>query len=1356
MADGRDYFRASIDTSQFDRDATHIRGTFSDISRTAETEGARIDNSLKKIGATIAGVFTLQKASEFAKDIANVRGEFQQLEIAFETMLGSKAKSDALMSQLIDTAAKTPFDLTGVANGAKQLLAYGTASEKVNETLIRLGDIASGLSIPLNDLVYLYGTSQVQGRLFSKDIYQFMGRGIPIIKELSKELKVSEDSVMELVSAGKVGFPELQRVIENLTDQGGMFSNLMEKQSASITGQIANLEDAYDVMLNEIGKKSEETFTSAIDIATVLVENYEIVGNVIAGLIATYGTYKAAVIALNFVQSMQTKIALESALAGRTLTVTQGLQAVATKQLSIAQAMLNKTMLANPYVLATMALVGLGYAIYKLVTYQTDAEKAQSRLNDAMKEAEKSSISESRELARLKGELSAATKGTDEYNTIKEKIVKNYGKYYDGLEQEIEKVGLLEGTYNKLTEAIQRSFGARQYDSFMRSEQENLDNIMSENLGKIQDKLIDKLGDEAGSKYYAKIRDAVIKGNLEVGSMYKIEGLDSETQGALDKISGKASNDWIQNYAIEGYIQNIVRAQKLTDEMDKKAKLKFGIEDVDKTKEDGTETEIKKVKTLAEQTDEARKAVAKLKQELADLRSGKAESGNYAKDIEEKAKELKTAEDKLSYILTGKASSSSSKSTSDVDKKKKEAQDKADLAQKIKNNEARAALDARSVELDNQQKMLDILDDGFEKQQKQIDLNHKKDILAIEKRAQELIETRQQAEKDLWEQEGAKGTFVAKTQTIADLPAEMQTELITSDIIANKVREKATDDLLKSLLSKYQDYNARRIEVEKQFQKDLNELQKLPESKEKDAAIAQLEKERKAAIKSINEEESAELVKTSDLFVRLFTDASQQTVKQIRKVIDETQELYNYLKNTKDEDITDNFGFTAEQLRTFKGDAEQLKAILDGLISKKRELAGKSEFQAFSQSIGDAIKKIEKGGLENIGAGISDIGSAVNQFAPQVKKFGEDLGTIFGDEKLAEDIGLATDALSGLATTGAGVGQIMSGDVVGGIQSVVSGVSSLVGVFGKLKDRKKEKEIKRLQEQVELLEKAYQKLGRAIDKAYSKDASELIGQQNEALEKQKVLIQQQIKAEKDKKKTDKGRIKEWEQQIEEIDLLIEENKEKAIDAIFGQDIKSAIDEFANAYVDAWSAGEDRAKAMKDVVKKMIKGVIVEMLKSDLAPTVEKIRNKIQEFLTDGIIDSVEQAQLDKIIEEATKQADNKYSWADKYLDDSKNDTSQQASRGGFETMSQDVGQSLDGRFASFQMSAISIDGNVKNLVAIESESLQHIKGFGAVFQELRNIGLRTMSHLENIEKYTKYLPEIANDIQQVKQNTSKL
>ena len=200
--EGTTWWALGLDNAKFESDVAKSNSLFRSIGNTAEKEGSRIDNIFRKITVAATGFFTAQQALGYAQKIAQVRGEYQQLEVAFNTMLGSKAKADALMTQLVNTAAKTPFDLVGVSSSAKQLLAYGVAADKVNDTLVRLGNIAAGLSIPLQDIAWLYGTTMTQGRLYAEDLNQFTGRGIPMIRELAKELGVAENEVKTLVSEG--------------------------------------------------------------------------------------------------------------------------------------------------------------------------------------------------------------------------------------------------------------------------------------------------------------------------------------------------------------------------------------------------------------------------------------------------------------------------------------------------------------------------------------------------------------------------------------------------------------------------------------------------------------------------------------------------------------------------------------------------------------------------------------------------------------------------------------------------------------------------------------------------------------------------------------------------------------------------------------------------------------------------------------------------------------------------------------------------------------------------------------------------------------------------------------------------
>lgn len=276
--------------AMLDKDEQRIR----EFTETVEGAGESIQSQWGDIGKIVGGVAIGAMLQSWVGDIVKTRGEFQQLEIAFNTMLGSAERGTQLMQELTNTAASTPFDLGGIANSAKQLLAYGTAAEDVNDTLVMLGNIASGLSLPLNDLVYLYGTTMVQGRLFTQDVRQFMGRGIPLVQELSKQLGKSTDEINSMVTAGQIGFADVQKVLQSLTSEGGMFYGLMEEQSKSLTGQISNLGDEWDMMLNEMGKSSQGILSGAISLASTLVANYKTVLGVLAGLITMYGTYKVA------------------------------------------------------------------------------------------------------------------------------------------------------------------------------------------------------------------------------------------------------------------------------------------------------------------------------------------------------------------------------------------------------------------------------------------------------------------------------------------------------------------------------------------------------------------------------------------------------------------------------------------------------------------------------------------------------------------------------------------------------------------------------------------------------------------------------------------------------------------------------------------------------------------------------------------------------------------------------------------------------------------------------------------------------------------------------------------------------
>lgn len=326
-----------------------FRGVQDGVSQTAravEQQGQSIENVFSRIKSAASVAFAGFTAKEIISTLGTVRGEFQQFEIAFETMLGSGQKAKGMISDLANLAASTPFDMKGVVNGAKQLLAYGFAANEITDTMRRLGDVSAGLGLNLQDLTWLYGTTMVQGRLFTRDLMQFTGRGIPLTEELAKQFGVTKDKVSELVTAGKVGFPEVKKAIESLTNEGGKFGGLMEKQSHSITGQISNIQDTIEMAINDLGTQTEGLMNDALDITSKVIDHWKEIGEVILAAASAIGLYKAMAVSVAAFDTATTNAgyaaelsALESLLPMKEEAKKTDLEeAVAKGQLSAAQA----------------------------------------------------------------------------------------------------------------------------------------------------------------------------------------------------------------------------------------------------------------------------------------------------------------------------------------------------------------------------------------------------------------------------------------------------------------------------------------------------------------------------------------------------------------------------------------------------------------------------------------------------------------------------------------------------------------------------------------------------------------------------------------------------------------------------------------------------------------------------------------------------------------------------------------------------------------------------------------------------------------------------------------------------------
>lgn len=434
MADGQLNIQAKLDINDLVKTAARYRQEVTRMGVITDQQGNVMSTAWTRMKQAATAYLSL----DIARKIAETRGQFQQLEVAFTTLLGSQEKSAALMSQLVETAAKTPFDLKGVADGARQLLAYGFAAEDVNETLIRLGNVAAGLGLPLERLTSLYGTTAVQGRLYARDMLQFQSSGIPVLQGLADMYGKTTSEINDMVTAGKIGFEDVRKVIEQMTNEGGKFYNLMENQSKTITGQISNLGDALDMMFNNIGQANEGIISDVISGATYIVENYEKVLNILKILIATYGTYKASLIAVAAAQ----KIAVSIQTISTWLSLAKTIRTAKDAQIAF-----NLAAKANPYVLLATVLVGVGTALYQFTKKTDTAKIAFEKFN---KETEK----QAEEIKTLIGIASDETNATYSRQLALESLRKIDPQYFKDMDLEsLKTVNLIE-LNDRLAKAI--------------------------------------------------------------------------------------------------------------------------------------------------------------------------------------------------------------------------------------------------------------------------------------------------------------------------------------------------------------------------------------------------------------------------------------------------------------------------------------------------------------------------------------------------------------------------------------------------------------------------------------------------------------------------------------------------------------------------------------------------------------------------------------------------------------------------------------------------------------------------------------------------------------------------------------
>ena len=898
-------------------------------------------------------------------EVANVRGQFQKLEVAFNTMLGSADKADALMAQLVRTAAITPFDLEGVAQGAKQLLAYGMEAENVNETLIRLGDIAAGLSMPLNDLVYLYGTTMAQGRLYTQDLNQFTGRGIPMIEELAKVFGVAESKVKDLVEAGKVGFPEVQKVIENLTGEGSKFGGLMEEQSKTISGQISNIKDGIASMFNDMGKQSEGVINTTLSGVTYMVEHYEQMGRVLMGLVATYGTYRTACMTVAAVQSlMTTNIGA--------MTAAEAIHHGWIVMVEKAQKLLNATMLSNPYVSVATAIASV---IAVMVSMKTETELMQAADEDY--EAQKQKVIEAEEEHKRKMEELCSIAGdealsTDTRREALNRLEQKYPSIFAKYDTEYEKLRNIKKIKQEIAE-----LEAGQSIAKPKNELGNVNKRIKE----------------------LEAKQKTERWKMSYGSLHRAGGLSREEEAELKSLQQRQQNlnKQVRKDAVNAYFEHLTGVsnndlQKQIKEREnlmarmKMSGRKYGYTTNDGKNIRGTYTmdelqyQLNKLRSERNRRNEPRKTSsewgaadkkayqAALKEYNDFVRNG---SNNLTKEeYDKKAKELK----EKTELAKKEYDSRKAGTDKDSDRAEKDAAKAEAAEERRKQVKEKVGLELVALQRKNDKEEIDTMQEGLEKKLRQIENDYQAQKGAIDK------------QETAWKRDNKKAGIATEAN---GLTKEQKDALNQANALNEKSRSKAIEDANKEALKdellamtdylkEYGTIQEQKYAIAKEYAEKIKEAnEEAGTAEEKKWKVKALEKQRDAAMGQADAKSLAMNIDwgaTFDGVGNVLKDVARETLGKVEEYMKTAEfkalsaenkktytDLQAKLKQETGGESTSAFNFKiwdtiAENVRTYQESVRTLRDKTDAHTQAVAELERAQ--QKLAEATDDASKEM--------------------------------------------------------------------------------------------------------------------------------------------------------------------------------------------------------------------------------------------------------------------------------------------------------------------------------------------------------------------------------------------------------------
>lgn len=1307
--EGKINFGLGLDTSGLQKDVAKSRKIFKSLGDEVKDECSKMDDSLKKVGKAVAAYFTATQILSFGKAILNARKEIESFEISFNTLLGSKEKGAAFFAEIKEFAVKTPLQLNDIAGAAQTLLGFGIEANRIMPILRQLGDVSMGNAERFKSLSLAFAQATSAGKLQGQDLLQMINAGFNPLNEIAKKTGKSIGELKEDMAKGKISAQDLADALSSATAQGGQFYGMLEEQSKGLEGSLSNLEGAWQDALNEIGTSMQGTFTDAIALATKAVQNYDVFIKAILSLAAAYGTYKAVLMATVVVQKAQA------------FTENIRLIMMFRKELGLlnaTQQAFNITAMKNPYLMLATAIAGV---VTALVLFNKNEDQAKETIEKCNAELEQQNA----ELEQLRNRKSAvveaekeATKSTAEEISKIEQLLNAIHDETNSLDDRRKAIGQLQAIVPKYhaeldnegklhrenTKAIDDHINSLNRLAYAKALQAKREELSAKKLNAEIDRREASLEVENKTKKVASAKSNVAKAEKE----YKTH-LDKQQKSQAEAGIGgpqmkmvNMTGDKVDRHYIVGPAEKALEASQKELEV-ATGKLTLAT----KTKE-AAEEDLKKIDAILQEEGYDKELIQTRTQ------SSTGGSGNQG-----------TVDNSLDRYN--------------------------ELLEKQKKEKERSAKD---MEFEIEQARIDAMKSGSEKILAQMDLDHKKEVEELKREKEDYLQQKIDNEKAIFEanpvNKGKKfdASTVKLTEEEANAFEKLEEHLDTKQKNANQSLGAEQQRLMNEYLKDYGTYLEKRNAIIALYNEQI--------------ANATTEGEKQSLTKQMEEELSEldiDAFNTTNAITDLFGDMTDKTVADMRKIADTAQEVLSFIEGGEwNQEKGMSFGITEETFNTLKQTPEELEKIRKGIRDCNKE--ADSAEDAFGK-MANGLKKLFEAGdnpdkledaLGDIGEGISEYIELAGFLSDTFSNLGDAFGGGFGEvmNGISEGINVGMDAVNS-AMSGAQAG-MMFGPWGAAAGAAIGLVTSLASSLSKLHDEGHEEKIQAINGQIDQLKKGYDALADAIEDAYSTDASRMIAQQNALLEIQKALIKAQIAEEEEKKDPDNERINNWKETLAEIDGQIADNKEKAIDAIFGEDLKSAIENFASAYTDAWAEGTSKAQSAKDIVKKMMRQMVTESIKAAIQSSkkMEEIRQKLQEFYADNILSGWEQDYIYQMAEELQDELDSQFGWADDLMNDS---SSQEGSKRGFETMSQESADELNGRFTAVQMDTSALR---ELMLAYSMRMIASINSIKYNTDEIRNLSLSAIGHLETISRNTFELYEMNERLGKIERNTRRL